>query len=246
MPDEFELLERELERLSGAVSYPTAPSLANVVRRRLEAGAPAPPPRWRVALAPSLVALGVLTLAFALTLALSSGAREAVADFFGLDRVKIFRLEEELESVSEEIPGTPTSLERAQEVVGFDVRLPTYPTAIGEPDEILVQHFGERTAVVLLYERREIAFSLLETRGSIGKGLGFEATVEPVPVGDDRGLWLQGQRVVEFLDEEGNPIRESQRVTNFNTLVWEDAELLLRLEGDLSQEEAIRIAQSLR
>ena len=240
-------LEAELERLARAISYPPSPSLAAAARRRLEAGAPAPPPRWPLALAPSLAAaLGIIALAFALTLALSSGAREAVADFFGLDRVRIFRLEEEPQGVAEEIVGTPTSLRQAQELAGFEVRLPTYPTGVGEPEEVLVQRFGERTGVMLVYERPGLAFSLLETRGSIIKGLGFEATVEPVPVGSGTGLWLQGQRVVRYLDEAGNPIQESQRVTDVNTLIWEDGELLFRLEGDLSQEEAIRIAESLR
>lgn len=240
-------LEEELRRLAGRISYPPTPSLAAAVRRRLEAGAPAPPPRWRRALAPSLAAaLATLLLAFAITLAISSGAREAIADFFGLDRVKIFRLAEEPEGVSGEIAATLTSLQRAEELAGFQVRLPTYPPGIGEPDEVGVLHFGEETAIELAYFGPDIAFRLLETRGSIGKGLGFEATVEAVTVGDGTGLWLQGQRVVQFLDEEGSPIQESQRVTDVNTLIWEDEELLFRLEGDLSLEEAIRIAESLR
>ena len=56
----------------------------------------------------------------------------------------------------------------------------------------------------------------------------------------------RGLRIVQSYDAEGNFIRESQRQTETNTLVWIQNDLVFRLEGDLSQDEALRMARSVK
>lgn len=244
--DGLEALERELTRLAQRMTYPEPSPLSAAIHHRLQVEARAQPRRWRLRLTSRLAAVvGAILVASALTMALSGAAREAVAGFLGLDRVKIFRLEEEPTGLRGELAGTPVALSEAEDALGQPLRLPTYPEGVGGPDEVLLQRFGGRIGVMLVYRQDGLAFSLLETAGSIGKGLAFGATVRPVSVGDAAGLWLEGQRVVVYLDEAGNPIEESRRAADANTLIWEDAGLVFRLEGGLSLAEAIRIAESI-
>jgi hypothetical protein len=81
----------------------------------------------------------------------------------------------------------------------------------------------------------------------VGKGLSVGATAEPVAgLGDGEAFWLEGLRIVQLYDAEGNFLQESQRRTESNTLVWMQDGLVLRLEGELTREEAIEIARSFR
>ncbi len=213
MADDFELLERDLERLSRAVSYPVSPSLAAAV-------------------------------ALALLLGLWTPGRDAVADFF--DRLNIFQTEESPAGLPREIVGTPVSLAQAEERLGFAPKEANCPKGVGL-ERALLQEFPGFRSVVLFYEQEvEPGFALFQTEGSLGKGLPIGAEAEPVSGLGDQAYWLEGLRIVEYYDEQGGLIRESRRATDANTLIWSEDGFVFRVEGDLSQEEAIRIAQSLR
>jgi hypothetical protein len=79
----------------------------------------------------------------------------------------------------------------------------------------------------------------------VGKGLFPDASAEPVdePPG---AYWVEGLRIVELEDESGLLIERSRRVTGANTLVWAQGQHIYRIEGDLTREEAVAIAQSVR
>ena len=248
MPDDFELLERELERLSRAVSYPPTPSLAASVRQRLETPAKtaAPWPRgW------ALVGVAVAAaVALALVLGVWAPGREAVADFF--DRLRIFQTEESPEGLPTEIGGTPVSPADAEERLGFALMHPAYPKGV-QLQRTLLQEFEGFSAAVLFYEHPTgLNFALFETAGAVGKGVptGLEgkllAGAEPVAELGDEAYWLEGLRIVEYYNEQGELIKESRRATDANTLLWDEDGFIFRLEGDLMQTEAVRIAQSLR
>jgi hypothetical protein len=66
--------------------------------------------------------------------------------------------------------------------------------------------------------------------------------VEPVTVDGREGVWLEGgPHTVTFLDEDGEPVVDHTRLAG-NTLIWERGSLTLRLESELTKEEAVRIA----
>ncbi len=250
MADEIKFLESELERLRRAMSYPEAPALAAAVRRRLAVAEKAPASRWGRALAPALAALVAIVAAAAISLALSSGAREAVADFF--DRIRIFQTRESPAELPREIGGTPVTLEEARERAGFTPLEATYPEGV-RLRETLLQEFEGFTGAVLFYEHPSgLSFALFETSGAVGKGVPVglagapSAEAEPVAGVGDEAYWLSGLRIVEFYDDQGKLIRESRRATEANTLLWEAGGLVFRIEGDLPQDQAVRIAQSLR
>jgi hypothetical protein len=89
---------------------------------------------------------------------------------------------------------------------------------------------------------------VLEFRAAplIEKELVSATQVEPVRVSGEQGLWIEGPRH-EFVYRtlEGEEAIDTQRLAG-NTLLWKRGSLTLRLEGDLSKDEAIRIAESMR
>ncbi|MEX1157766.1 MAG: DUF4367 domain-containing protein, partial [Thermomicrobiales bacterium] len=110
------------------------------------------------------------------------------------------------------------------------------------------QDFGSAKAAVLFYNAPgETQFALFVTNSNVGKGLptGGSSTAEPVDgVGND-AYWLEGERIVQYYGLDGNVISQSVRVTAANTLVWDEDGFVYRIEGNVSRDEAVRIAQSM-
>ena len=69
--------------------------------------------------------------------------------------------------------------------------------------------------------------------------------VQFTTVAGDFALWFDRPHEVVTLDADGTQRRESARLAG-NTLIWEDAGVTLRLEGDLSLTEAQAIAATAR
>ena len=83
-------------------------------------------------------------------------------------------------------------------------------------------------------------------QGFIEKGLGPGTRLESVTVNGRPGYWIEGRpHAFVYRDANGNVRDESYRLAG-NVLLWEDGDLLLRLESALSKEEALRIASSVR
>lgn len=255
MADEMASLERELERLAQAVVYPPAPPLAAAVRRRL-AEAPERGPRpWVLPAgrrARAGLALAAVVAALAVSLGLWAPGREAVADFF--DRIRIFRTEESPGGepgvtptpLPTEIAGVSVSPAEAEERLGFALRQPSYPEGV-RLQRALLQEFPGFRAVALFYEGPSgLRFVLFETNGIVGKGLAPGAAASPVAGLGGEAYWLEGRRTIAYYNPQGELIESSQRTTEANTLIWDAGGYVFRLEGDLSQEEALRIALSLR
>ncbi len=59
----------------------------------------------------------------------------------------------------------------------------------------------------------------------------------------DAGAWFQGPHVVMFQDRDGR-FHDSQARLAGSTLVWQDGDVTLRLEGRLTEAEALRIART--
>jgi hypothetical protein len=247
--EEIDRLEYDIQRLSQAMAFPTTPSLAARVRSRIEAerGVRAPARSWQLALtAAAAVLVGLAFLA-----GVVAPARDAVADLF--DSINIFETDEVPADLTREITGTPISLEAAEATLGRPIRLPTYPEEM-TPERVLLQDFGQVKAAVLFFEHPDgTRFALFETNAGVGKGLpavgkgiADEAHAEPVSGLGSEAYWLTGLRIVQYYDLEGSVIQDSVRATDVNTLLWGEDGYVFRIEADLTQEEVINIAKSLR
>jgi hypothetical protein len=57
------------------------------------------------------------------------------------------------------------------------------------------------------------------------------------------GFWLEGAHFFSYFDRHGDMQSEQVRLAG-NVLLWERGTRTLRLEADISKEEALRIAES--
>lgn len=123
---------------------------------------------------------------------------------------------------------------------------------LGRPDEV---YLGSRTpegevAFVYRDEGGEVRALVTQFRGSlhrdlIQKSAGPETTIAPVRVNGEPGFWIAGEpHEFAYVDERGQPAFDTLRLAT-NTLVWQAGRETLRLEGEFTKEEALRIAESL-
>jgi len=234
-------LELELRRLGGEVSWPETPQLARSVRARLEAE---PGRRMRLNRRALTVAFAVLA-ALAAVMAVPP-ARSAILDWLGFGGVEIRRVAElpEVPAGGRLVLGERVSLDEARRRAGHPVLL---PAAAGRPDAIFVDPSFPGQPVALVYGPvDEPRLLVLEFRAAplIQKTLSVDTRAEAVTVHGGEGLWIEGPRH-EFLFRtlERDAAMDTQRLAG-NTLLWRRGELTLRIEGDLTKAEALRIAES--
>ena len=226
-------LDQELRTL--AVEWPATPDLAGGIEPRLA------PVRRRAWLRPAAIALAVVILAAVAALALSPGARSSILRFFHLRGATVERVDElpPLQAGAKLGLGRPVPLAAAQRAVTFPIRLPT-----GErPARVLLDESIGRGAVSLVWCCPQIV--LTEIRGDaltyIEKQAGPGTKVEYLVVDGKPGVWVAGPaHAVVFRDELGRVVEEPRLARN--VLLWEDGDVTLRLEGDITKRRALALA----
>ena len=225
-------LEQRLHELGGEIAYPATPAFDLSFERRRERA-----PLRR----PLALGFAILAAALAGVLALSPGARSAFLELFHLKGATV-ELTETLPEVDVQAIdfGERVSREEAERRVGFRL------LDVGEPDAIFVR--GEiATLVYGSVEKPRLALSQL--RGGVWDGFvkkvgGRGTTVEGVRVNGERGLFVTGEdHFVMFRDGQGN-ITDERTYLAGTVLLWNHGELLLRLEGDLTRNQALKLARS--
>src|SRR5215217_7130184 len=259
-------LDRALADLAASLEFPPTPDLAAAVTARLDqdpvAARPARGRRWLGGLSGwrrlAAAGLAVALLAMAV-LAASPGTREAVARRLGLRGIGV------------ELGGPPPStatttsggrldlglgervaLEEARRRVSFPVLVP-HTGGLERPDAVFVSEVVPPGGRVDLVWRARPG---LPASGFTDAGLlitEFRGQTTPEFI---KKVAVAGQ--VEFLEVDGEPaywfsgephfftFRDEQTRLAGNALIWQRGELTLRLEGELSKEEALRIAESMR
>jgi hypothetical protein len=138
-----------------------------------------------------------------------------------------------------------TTLETAQARVPFPIRLPGYPEDIGMPDHVFLQEDG--LMVILVWadpaDPQMASLSLHEIGSeSILVGKFEPQVIQETQVNGQYAVWVQGPYLVQLT----NGSIEFRRTVEGSTLIWEEKNITYRLEMDLSLEEAIKIAESLK
>ena len=242
MPD----LELALRDLGGSLDWPVEPELEPVVLRGIRE---APARRRLVSRRALVIAFAVLAVAVGALFAVPQ-TRGAILEFFHLRGVTIERVEE-LPTVSVQTGlgtflGDKLTLAEARERADFDV---VVPEALGEPDEVYFQSEPPSGGMVsFLYGSSDDPRALFTQFAArvdevIFKKVSADAKVEPVTVDGQPGYWLEGAHFFSYLDRHGTMQSEQVRLSG-NVLLWERGTRTLRLEADISKEEALRIAAS--
>ena len=219
-------LDAALRELGRQVEFPPTPDLASLVRPRLER-----PRRWS---RPIAIALAVLVVAVGAVLAVPP-ARTAILDWLGLRGVSIVRVDE--------LPPTPPigTLD-----LGRRVTLEEAPPWTLVPDEEPDSVWVDDGAVNLLWGTPDdVRLLLTEFRGApfIEKLIEGGTEVEHVTVNGRPGVWLEEPHVVMFRDPRGR-LRDNAARLAGKTLLWMHGDVTLRLDGDMSKAEALRVARS--
>jgi hypothetical protein len=264
-------LERALADLGASLRFPPTPDLAAAVTARVEQGPARAPVRRRWWPTPAgwrrLAVAGLaVVLAAAAVLVASPGTREAVARRLGLRGVGV-RVGGPPPPTATTTAGTRldlglgerVTLEEARRRVGFPVLVPA-AAGFDRPDAVFVdQAVPAGGRVDLVYRARtglpaspftDAGLLITEFRGQpepdfLKKVTGM-GVVEAVTVGGEPGYFFRGEpHFFSYRDGAGQFREERTRLAG-NTLIWQRGELTLRLEGELSKEEALRIAESMR
>ncbi|MET8835423.1 DUF4367 domain-containing protein [Micromonospora sp. NPDC004540] len=235
-------LERELRDLAVWLETPEVPDVTARVRARLATPA-RPRRRWRYWLAAALAALLV---------ALLPPGRAAIADAVsGLLRFSGIVIDTTPTPMGptgmpSPLPAqTPASRDEAQRHLRFPIRV---PAELGAPQQVLVADpdgTGTYRVVTLLYRGGALRLDAFD--GGLDpvfhKQIGGPG-MEWVQVDGGFAVWIGGPHELAYVDRTGRVRVETARLAAA-TLIWEDAGVSYRLEGDLTRDEAIRIASSL-
>ena len=169
--------------------------------------------------------------------------RAAVADLFGFGGVLV---REEPGPAPSTAPPPPTatsdlSLAEAADLVPFR---PALPTALGEPDGVEVS--ADRRVLSLTWETDDGTVRLDQIGARLDYAFAKSAPgVEFVTVSGDFALWFAEPHEVVVLEPDGSQRRETARLAG-HTLVWQRGSVTMRLEGDLAQQRAVDIAETVR
>lgn len=223
-------------------TVPTRPvddAFVRRVTREATAAAPAPrtaPSRRVQATVAAVVAVVVGAIAV-------PPVRAAVADLFGFGGVLV---REEPGPAPSTAPPPPTatsdlSLDEAADLVAFR---PAVPTALGDPDGVEVS--ADRRVLSMTWETDDGTVRLDQIGARLDYAFAKSATgVEFVTVAGDFALWFAEPHEVVVLEPDGTQRRESARLAG-HTLIWTRGEVTMRLEGDLTQQQALDVAGSVQ
>jgi hypothetical protein len=228
-------LERRLVTLGRELDYPPTPVFERAygVRR-------ARSPRLR----PLALAFVVLLAVAGAVLALSPGARSAFLEIFRIRGATVERVETLPAVQAQRIDfGERVDRAEAERRVGFPlVDLGSKPDAIFvRPDGLASVVYGDpaRPRLVLSQARGAIFDGFIKKTGSSGTRITY------VTVSGEPGLFVDGdEHFVMFRDETG-AITDDRTYLAGTVLLWNRGPLLLRLEGDLTRDEALELARSI-
>jgi hypothetical protein len=232
-------LEQRLTDLGRELAFPAEPDLDS----RARASARGKPFPWRATALAFAAVVAAVAIAFAVP-----PARSAILRFFHLGGATVERVETLPQARERALArglGRPLPLPQAEGQVGFDLVLPPLER---RPERAYV--IGDSVATVLLRSHGRTV--LLSEFPSLGgeealKKLAVNATViDPVQVRGRAGLWLEGApHVLTWIDRDTG-YRERPVLVRGNVLLWLRGGLTLRLEGRLSQAQALQLARSIR
>lgn len=261
------IAERELEatltELGERLDYPRPTRLADAVRLRL--GEPRSRRWWDAILSPRYAfapALATLLLIVVVSLVAVPQVRAAADEFLRLRGIDIFRNTSTpsapVASASVPFPGERVSLDVARSRAPF-LRVPT-DSRLGTPDQVYLDQTPTGDRVTLVYVSRPgipvsreagVSAVVVVFRGRVdnslfGKVAEGGTRIEDVTVGGGRGFWIEGvPHQFFYRDPAGNVWPETLRLAG-NTLLWEQGDATLRLEAQVSRDEAIGIGASAR
>lgn len=264
----FEQWEAQVRATARTLPYPATPDLAGAVRERLARPAVRFAPRRRFGYAVIAVAVALFAL-----LALPP-VRAAVLDVLRIGAVRIRLIEPTptpappmpIRTTPTPAPPTATPLRSVLDLAGettladarrraaFPIKLPTYPADLGPPNQVFFQNPGS-ALVVLVWrdpnrpDRVRLSLEVFESGVYAEKSAILEKSqmnvIATTSVNGQTAIWTEGAHLLLVRTPSGEEL-QPRRIVQGNVLIWTEGDLTYRLENNLSMQEAVRIAESLR
>jgi hypothetical protein len=235
-------LELALTRIGRELEYPETPDLTGAVRRRLAEGRR--PRSWQ---RPLVIALAAVIVGVGAVMAVPQ-ARSEILDWLGIGAVTVRQVEglPEVELATGDLGvGEQVSLEEARDRVQFPVRVPTLE-GYEDPNVYYAEPLptGQVSFVYGSLDKPQLLITQVAALGALEKLVNTATRVEMVSTEDAQGVWIEGERHVLFYP--GADREEPFRLVG-NTLILERTDgVTVRIEADISKDEALRIARSMR
>lgn len=250
--------QEKIRQAAGEMHYPPTPDISTPVILRIAArkkrepnplSSPVLPKRW---LAPVLALLVVLIF----VLSLVPGVRAEIQEFLQVGPLRIFFATPTATIPSSGITVVPTvsllqisgqtTLQDAASRWKYPLRLPTYPPGLGDPDLVFLQGPEDETLIIAWLDpsNPDSAYLVLQilAPGDMVYSKTAPESIDETRVNGDEAYWVVGKHLL--LMQNGN--FELVRLVDGHVLVWNYGELTYRLESNLTLDEAVRIAESLR
>jgi hypothetical protein len=237
-------LEQMLRAAAAEADWPATPDLASAVVSRIEGVRPIQTVDTR---RPRLRIRRTVTIALAalLLLAGSALAIPAVRDWLGLSSVEVKRVPKPLPAVPGErlALGTHVPLDVARAKLEF---APVLPSGLGEPT-VYYDPFPPGGQLGLVYPHGIV---ITELQGHLtvylAKFLPPGTRMDRLTIDGGRALWIHGAlHQYAYADRTGQIRNDSVRTAG-NVLLWRRGDLLIRIEGARSRQQAVAIASSAR
>jgi len=262
---DFQKLEEVLIETGRAIEYPSTPGLAARVRVALQADRARQPARS--IFRSRGFAIGLAVIAIVLTLLFIPQTRDVIAQILGLRTIRIIEATPTPAAPAPTpTPGVvpfkqccPSTLADAQRRAHFKILLPPdeAPSQVFFQDQIFGRGSDAQQLVLVFGDAAQPRFILYEAQGWLyekiinASGAQAGTLITETQVNGQRAVWLTGApHILVTLDQAGNPIFDTERPINANTLIWEKHDTAIdttyRLETTLSLAEAVRFAAALR
>jgi hypothetical protein len=236
--------ELRLARVAAAFAYPATPDFAARLPAR-----PRPPAArmaWAyAALAVALVIAGVMAV---------PSARAAVLEILRVGAIRLI-LEPPTPTPAHMGQATPTlavplgrfrtvTFDAALQTWPRPILLPAHPPDLGPPDRVYLAQGYEPEALLLVWTDEADPARPVLALYQIEGGLFSVKEVEEVTrttVDGREAFWVSSPHTIYF---PGGQMPSAPQIS-LNALIWAEAGVTYRLEGDLTMDEAMRIAESL-
>jgi hypothetical protein len=262
MPEDDEALARDLRALGESLDLPPTPDLVTPVSAALSGpGAPGLGRIWplggrqvRLSLVLALLGLAVAAGIVAATALVLGGLRITFVDRLPTVAPETVPKDELGSNLG---LGALEDLASAKRQVRFKVFVPTTPP-LATPDAVYYVDLLAGGQVSLVYGPGDgrppatdsgVSVLITEFPGAMEqdlaqKSVGPGTTVEILTVNGGLGFWIKGRpHVITYRDPTGNRVPDFMRLVH-NSLAWEQDGTVLRIEGDLTREDALEIAAS--
>ena len=245
--NEHEEWEMRVQKTSREFEFPETPNIAQQVNRNLRPTRPS----FAVGRAAAILLVLLLTIVVAVP-----EIRASVLEFLKIGAVRIIPIPTLTPAPTREpiptpyIPmlefGTEVTLAEAQATVDYPITLPTIPQDLGSPNHVYLQE-TPLPMVVLVWDEPEsldttwLILYVIDSQDAFFKFMPNEPQMTTVD--EQQAVWITDPHLMEYVERSAGAV---QRVIEANVLIWEVDGITYRLEANVSQEEAIQIAESMQ